>query len=397
MSGEYTILEHISKITRLREGPEGVRRILQTVFRKGPISSKALAQETYLPIPVVVAIRNELKKHGIVEKSPSGTILSLKGLQFVTKELEFATRVDTRCPQCKGRGLVLPNDLEQIYHLFKDICEGRPPPRPELDQARTTPFTAFSRAMQMHEGGNLDGKQICFLGDGDLVSLAVKLLGNPKEVLVIDIDDKLVEYIRQTAIDNDIKIEIHLLDLRDLLPSTFQSRFDVFSTDPPYSLQGSLLFLFRGLQLLKRRTGVVGYLSVRLSKFENLRILQSFLLSSGFVFREIKRGFNEYLGAEILGNRSELFLFEAGSDFQTALLDESILSLESSIYTGMIRRTIRIYKCKSCGTLHNVGMNQPQQTIEELKSVGCATSTCENKTFALIARKEYPRSTNDDR
>ncbi|MHA2232028.1 MAG: bis-aminopropyl spermidine synthase family protein, partial [Candidatus Hodarchaeales archaeon] len=331
MSSEHTILEHISKITRLREGPEGIRRILQTVYRKGPISSKALAQETYLPIPVVVAIRNELKKQGIVEKRPSGTILSLEGLQLVTKELKFATRADTRCPQCKGQGLVLPNDLEQKYHLFKDICEGRPPPRPELDQARTTPFTAFSRAMQMHEDGNLDGKQILFLGDGDLVSIAARLLGNPNGVLVIDIDEKLVEYIRRTAMNNDIEIEIQKLDLRDPLPSTIQSKFDVFSTDPPYTLQGSLLFLLRGLQLLRRRAGVAGYLSVRLSEFENLHALQSFLLSSACVFREIKRGFNEYAGAEILGNRSELFLFEAGSEFKNAILDESILNLESSI------------------------------------------------------------------
>lgn len=388
MSGNRNLLEDIAEITKLREGSEGVFQVFRVIFRKGPVSSKELAQETYLPVPVAVAVRNELKRRGLVIKTPKGTILSSEGLRIGKDDFGFSAKAEVRCSSCDGAGIVLSDAFEEGFQLFKEMCEKRPPPRTELDQARATPFTAFSRALMMLEDGNLDGKQLCFLGDGDLVSLAVNLIGNPQEVLVIDIDDELLKYMSEIAYSQDIKINFQSWDLRNPLPASFHSRFDVFSTDPPYSQQGSLLFLFRGLQLLKRNIGASGYLSLRLTNFEELATLQEFLISSGCVFREIKRNFNQYIGAEILGNRSDYYLIETGSKFRTIILDETIMNFKSSIYTGVLRSTVRTYKCVDCGAIFHVGRNQSYQTIEALKNVGCTASTCTSTSFRLIERKK---------
>ncbi|MFX0116525.1 MAG: bis-aminopropyl spermidine synthase family protein [Candidatus Hodarchaeota archaeon] len=389
MSSKEVILENIANLAKLNEGSEGVLRVLHALFRKGPISTKELARETYLPIPVAVAVRNELQKQGIVMKTSSGTVLTAKGEKIAT-DFGFRSRVEARCSTCEGIGILLPNELEEQFQLFKEICKKRPPPRTELDQARTTPFTAFARALQMQEHGNLDGKRICFLGDGDLVSLAVSMLGNPEEVCVFELDERLSDFISTTAQDQDIMIDVLLQDLRIPLPIAQKSRFDVFSTDPPYSLQGSLLFLLRGLQLLKKISNRAGYLSMRLPDFESLQTMQTFLVSSGCILREIRRNFNHYEGAEILGNRSDLYLIETGPNFHAIRLSEAIFDQNSSIYTGIIRPTTRIYKCVDCGALYQVGMSQLYQSIEALKNAGCATLACKSSTFRLLERHKTP-------
>ncbi|MFW9914018.1 MAG: bis-aminopropyl spermidine synthase family protein [Candidatus Thorarchaeota archaeon] len=388
MSGNRKFLEDIAEITKLREGSEGVFHVFRAIFRKGPISSKELAQEAHLPVPLAVAVRNELQRRGLVRKTPKGTILSSEGMRIGKYDFGFAAKAEIRCSSCDGAGIVLSDDFKEEFQRFKEMCEKRPPPRTELDQARATPFTAFSRALMMLEDGNLDGKRLCFLGDGDLVSLAVNLIGNPQEVLVIDIDEDLLKYMSKTANKQNIRVNFQSWDLRNPIPASFHSRFDVFSTDPPYSLQGSLLFLFRGLQLLKRSIGASGYLSLRLTDFEELARLQEFLISSGCVFRAIKPNFNQYIGAEILGNRSDYFLIETGPKFRNIILDEAIMDFKSSIYTGVLRSTIRTYKCVDCGAIFHVGRNQTYQTIEALKNVGCTASTCKSTSFRLIERKK---------
>jgi predicted methyltransferase len=388
LSGNRNLLEDIAEITKLREGSEGVFQVLRVIFRKGPISSKELAQETYLPVPVAVAVRNELQRRGLVIKTPRGTTLSSEGLRIGKHDFGFAAKADVRCSSCDGAGIVLSDAFEECFQQFKEICEKRPPPRTVLDQAQATPFTAFSRSLMMLEDGNLDGKRLCFLGDGDLVSLAVNLIGNPREVLVIDIDENLLNYMSEAANNLDIKINFQSWDLRNPIPANFHSRFDIFSTDPPYSLQGALLFLFRGLQLLKRKIGGSGYLSLRLTDFEELASLQEFLISSGCVFRTIKRNFNRYIGAEILGNRSDYYLIETGPKFRNIILNETIIDFTSSIYTGVLRSTIRTYECVNCGAVFQVGRNQTYQTIEALKNVGCTAPTCTSTSFRLIERKE---------
>jgi predicted methyltransferase len=390
LSNKQVFLENIANLAKLREGSEGVLRILHTLFRKAPISSKELARECYLPIPVTVAVRNELQKHGIVMKTPNGTVLTVKGHQIV-KDFGFRLRADARCPACEGSGILLPDELEKQFQLFKELCEKRPPPRTELDQARTTPFTAFARALQMHEDGNLDGKRICFLGDGDLVSLAVSILGNPEEVCVFEFDERVRDYISIKAQDYNFSIDVLSQDLRSPLPIAQQSRFDIFSTDPPYSLQGSLLFLLRGLQLLKKISNRAGYLSIRLSDFESVQTVQNFLVSSGCILREIRRNFNHYEGAEILGNRSDLYLIETSSNFRAVVLNEAVIDQNSSIYTGIIRPTTRIYKCVDCGALYQVGIDQPYQSIEVLKNAGCSTIACKSRHFKLIERSIRPQ------
>lgn len=380
------ILERIAGNVSLNEGPEGVQRVLRVVFRKGPVSSKELARQTFLPIPIAVAVRNELQTLGLVQKSPRGTVLSSEGLQLVKKRFGFDARFDARCSVCEGSGLVLPRELEYSAHQFSEICRERPPPRTDLDQARATSDTGFARALQMHEDGNIDGKRISFLGDGDLVAIAVELIGNPKEVLVIDLDERLVNYVIEVAEKHDLEINTKVLDAREPFPAELLSRYDVFSTDPPFSIQGSCLFVFRGFQLLRKKLGVAGYLSLRLPDSSNLMALQRFVLSSGFVFREIKLNFNRYEGAAILGNRSDFYVLKAGPEFLTASLEDTFSNDISPIYTGTLRPTLRIYKCLNCGALYRVGEGQPYKTIEALKNRGCEAFECGKKAFTLVER-----------
>lgn len=46
----YAVLQEIARATRLREGPEGVRRVLCLVHRTGRIDLKTLARRAHLPL-----------------------------------------------------------------------------------------------------------------------------------------------------------------------------------------------------------------------------------------------------------------------------------------------------------------------------------------------------------
>ena len=52
----------IAQATDLQEGPQGVEAVLRAVHRLQPASSKEVARELGLPVPVVAAIRRELER-----------------------------------------------------------------------------------------------------------------------------------------------------------------------------------------------------------------------------------------------------------------------------------------------------------------------------------------------
>ena len=62
------VLKEIARATRLREGSEGVRRVLRLIHRAGRTDLRTLAREVHLPVPVVAAIRRELEKRRLVRR-----------------------------------------------------------------------------------------------------------------------------------------------------------------------------------------------------------------------------------------------------------------------------------------------------------------------------------------
>ena len=291
---------------RLTEGAEGVRRILRTVFMAGQIPIRNVAQEVGLPVPVVAAVRGELEKRGILTRK-GGVSLTGEGLSVVQSELGLSCRKRFARPGVPP----IPVVLKDVCGRFADIAERRPKVDVKLDQSHATPETVLRRAVYLYEYDALEGRNLLVLGDDDLTSVAVGLLAQHLEivlgqVVVIECDRRLVDFLGVISEREGLPITVVARDLRDDIPSDLCGQMDVFFTDPPYTLPGLSLFVSRGASALAPEVGKQGFVSFgRRSPDETARAI-GLLIEMGFAPVEIIPEFNDYIGAQVLGGVSQM-------------------------------------------------------------------------------------------
>ncbi len=373
------LLEAVSERAQLREGPEGVRKVLREIFRNQKIGTKELAIQTQLPLPVVAAVRRELEKEGVVARN-GGAFLTPMGEKFAQKQLGLVYKHPLICSKCEGRSIRMPSQFAPILTLLRKHLPSRPRPLFWLDQAHGTPETALLRALFMLEKGDLEGRRIIFLGDDDFTSVAVGLLKAAREIAVVDVDHRLLNALQLVSQEEDLHIHCFEHDLRKPLPQQLHHKFDVAFTDPPYTLPGLNLFISRGITALNRRRGASLYLAFAHQPPRRMLQMQTTLNSMGLAIVEHVPRFNTYEGAEMHANTTFLARLEA-----TEKLKPHVKGFfDGKLYTGEITQTLREYQCR-CGERIEVGATQRFKTVEELKAKGCPA--CEKtKGFKLIQK-----------
>lgn len=200
------------------------------------------------------------------------------------------------CGACAGRGLVLSGAFARVLEEFEELARRRPPALPEFDQGYVTPEVTVLRVALLAERGDLAGRDLLLLGDDDLTSLAAALSGLPRRVHVLDVDERLVDFIKRTARERGWHhVQAERYDVREPLPDGLRARFDAFLTDPVETVPGLLLFLSRCTEAL-RGPGSAGYFG--LSQLESSKVkwrrIQRGILAMGFAITEALPRFQEY-------------------------------------------------------------------------------------------------------
>lgn len=127
-----------------------------------------------------------------------------------------------------------------------------------VGQCAVLPETALRRCLQVGDAARVGRKKVLCLGDDDLMCVGLSALGH--DVLVYDIDDYLIEFIRWVSGELHLDIQVQEQDLRDPISEDLRETFDVFLTDPMSNRDCFEIFLSRGLALLK--PDGVGYTAV---------------------------------------------------------------------------------------------------------------------------------------
>lgn len=253
---------------------------------------------SYTPIRFVCAFLQLFLQRGMVVTEGEALILTEKGRAFAEALQVFPVRKAT-CQACEGRGIQAEILLGEITDKFTQICKSRPPARKEYNQGFITSEATLARVAFLWERGDLEAKAIIVLGDDDLMGVALALTRAPQQVVVLEIDDRLVKFIngiaRQEGLENLRAIQY---DLREALPQEWIASFDTFLCDPAESFIGFKLFIERGLLALKGVGGAgyfgLTYIEASLTKWQKL---QHFLLASGTVITDILRDFSGYVNA----------------------------------------------------------------------------------------------------
>ena len=235
------VLEDVSSSVGLEEGTEGIRKILRCVCRFEPIPLHDLSRAVMIPVPVASAVRRELEKRNIFSRK-SGIILTPKGKML----LQSIGIYSSTLPELKLEYSV-PEWLGSVAKCFGSIQEHRPAPDFTLDQSHVDSETSALRAAYLYEHDALDGRDLIFMGDDDLTSLAVCLLSSEYDlnigtITVVDVDTRILEFISSSARSIGVDINTIECDLRQGLPRSLVGHFDVFFTDPPYTINGLRLF-----------------------------------------------------------------------------------------------------------------------------------------------------------
>lgn len=382
----------VKERVRLKEGRSVLEKILSIIYFEGNISNKELAFRCTLPIPVVTAIKKEFIRLGILEQN-KGIQLTKQGVDFVDHELGFfgmdIELYKTLLDDEKQRIDLITKLSEQYAFIY----ENRPQVDVTIDQAKCTVNTAFKRAMLCLENQSLIGKNILCVGDDDLISVAIGLLlnelyydkeANRKKVCVFDVDERYIQYITVLAERYNLPIECLKIDLREPLPISYANSFDCFFTDPPYTTEGLSLFLSRGVSALKNEKGLRVFLSYGHKPIDEMKKVQEVILNLGFAITDIYNAFNEYEGASLLANVSQMMVLQSGEDIKTIVPEEC--KYLDKIYTGELRQKNSVYECKKCKEKIILDHNSRIRTIEQLKKEGCPN--CGNKVFDL--RKKQP-------
>lgn len=383
------ILQDIKKNVNLSEGISVIENILFLIRINNGISNKEIAKNVLLPIPVVCAVKNELKKLDFVFQE-SGVKLTKKGISYVDNVLNYK-HFDIELYNNLIRDLnFFSSYLEDELIVLKKILDNRPSVDVTIDQSKCTPETSLKRAVLALSKNSLIGKKILCLGDDDFISISLALLtkrlfnsstNNKSFITVLDIDNRILEYIEKLSLEYDLNISTFTYDARNIPDKPLINTFDCLFTDPPYTIAGLQLFLSRGITLLKNEDNLNVFFSFANKQPIVTLDMQKKISELGLVITEIHKYFNYYEGAKILGGYSQMICLITTKDYIPIIKTE----FTDDLYTGEIKKTIRVYKCKNCNDTFDIGFSSNIKTIEKLKSIGCPS--CQNNIFDLIKRK----------
>lgn len=220
------------------------------------------------------------------------------------------------CISCEGTGIKVEDDEE-----FADIASIRLSPRIDLLQFPVSTTDLARRVRFVLSNDNLSDARIVVIGDDDFVSLALCEVANPREVLVIEVDPRIVSTIEDSARIRKLPITVIQFDIREandpekLQPLEALDSFNIFLTDPPFTRSGLTWFSYLGMKLVSGKG--VGYIAVPTSRFEPwtyplTHSLQRFVLSNGFAITDKINNFHTYEGEE--GIHSGIMRIESISD-----------------------------------------------------------------------------------
>jgi len=208
-------LKRLAERVKVAEGVDAIEDILRCIYRNQPVSTKRISQYTKLPLPVVSKVRSILERSRILKREERGAVYTEYGKSVVENNLKFKMKRDLRCPTCKGRGIILDENFKDILRRHREYAKLRPTVNTRIDQSHATPETAVYRAAIMADRGDLEGKRVLFIGDDDLTSIPSAMTGFPEEVVVMDIDERLLNLIDRISKREGLNIETVKQDFRE--------------------------------------------------------------------------------------------------------------------------------------------------------------------------------------
>jgi predicted methyltransferase len=369
------VAAEVAAAVGLAEGPAGVRDVLRVIAAHEPVATREVARRAELPVPIVAAVCNELRKRDVVDRARPVQLTAAGRAGLAHMRGAAGPAITGQCPCCEGRGVVVPDALAALMPVLERAAAGVPAAKLELDQTHCTAETSLRRVLRMHEAGALAGQQVIVLGDDDLLSVAVAVFtadgppgARPRRLTVVDCDPDLLGYLAGQLDGLGMAAELVQHDLRAPLPDALRGWFGVACTDPPYTVAGAELFVSRAVSALEPAAGGHVFFSFGARRPDETVATQRLLADMGLATRSLVPGFNTYTGAGIIAGTSNLYHLRSTAESRPAITG----SYAGPLYSAQTRAiATRPYRCLACGAVHQVGPGARWTVIADLKAAGC--------------------------
>lgn len=217
-----------------------------------------------------------------------------------------------RCYKCDSMvaDIRSSKEMKDLLKFMKAIVTSRPEPTFIFDQRPVTPETTVRRVAYMLQRGDVQEKKVAILGDDDLTSIALAKTGLTKEIVVFEIDKRLLEYIEKISNNEKLNIKTVSQDLIKKFPQKYTNYFDTFLTDPTPTPKPITLFTSLGIKSLKRGRGSVGYVSLYPSHMEKELYFQKALSKMNVLVTDMIPYFGQYDFVKFTYSKSDLRLLK---------------------------------------------------------------------------------------
>ncbi|MBS7658229.1 MAG: bis-aminopropyl spermidine synthase family protein [Candidatus Bathyarchaeia archaeon] len=250
-----------------------------------------LADNNFLLKDFIDALTS-LHNDGLITFDGSSFKLTEKGRKTINEKLGlFKSEI---CKSCLGKRVMFNGEFKEVFEEFKKIVKNRPDPTINFFQGYMKEYDVVARVAFMHLNNDLYNKSFVLIGDDDLLSIALSLTGLPSRICVLDVDERLGEYLKKINQKYNFEIEFYKYDVSEPLPENLINQFDVFSSEPLESESGLKAFIERGIYCLKN--GGAGYfgLTTAEASFQKWLKIEKFLTKMNCVITDIIKSFSRY-------------------------------------------------------------------------------------------------------
>ncbi|MCD6522508.1 MAG: bis-aminopropyl spermidine synthase family protein [Candidatus Diapherotrites archaeon] len=257
------------------------RQIIQ-LLSSGPMTFWEIVEQQDFTVKELIKTLNSMKKKGIIKTN--------KKIRLVKQR---KPRMNVLCRKCKSRGVVPSKEINKVMKQWKRIVGERLPEKGEYYQEAITPDSIAAKIAFMYKRADVEDCRILVLGDDDFFGTAVALTGMPKEVKVIDIDERIINKTNKIAAKYGLPLSAERINLANPMPSHIKG-YDTFVAEPPEALKGNLAFISRAASALRENgSGYTTLTNIDSSKKKWMEYEKS-LHKMNFVITDIIRNFIHY-------------------------------------------------------------------------------------------------------
>lgn len=183
-----------------------------------------------------------------------------------------------------------PRWLERLH----EIAAGRPGEHLDWHQRHVTLRSSLLRPLYLHYRGDALDRDVTFIGDSDLTSIALHLVGGFRSITVLEADLTVVDFLRKTFAELGAKnVTIREFDARVALPEDLRETADIVMCDPSRRLYRP--FFARATELLRPAGAFYTFVNPSHSEDTGQFIYQRDVIAEGWILTDSVPVINEYV------------------------------------------------------------------------------------------------------